>query len=79
VADETPSGGLWLRPREPAAGIRERFARVRARQKHADDSMAAGREYVKAYVEFIHYVEQLHLVITGAAAEKEQTTPASAQ
>jgi len=60
-----------------AAGIRERFVLAQTRQKHADDSVAAGREYVKAYVEFIHYVEQLHLDITGAAAEKEQTAPAA--
>ena len=56
-----------------AAGIRERFALAQTLQTHADDSVAAGRDYVKAYVEFIHYVEQLHLDITGAAAEKERT------
>jgi uncharacterized protein DUF6448 len=60
-----------------AAGIRERFARAQTRQKHADDSVAAGREYVKAYVEFIHYVEQLHLDITGEAAGTEPTEPAT--
>ena len=60
-----------------AAGIRERFALAQTRQKHADESVAAGREYVQAYVEFIHYVEQLHLDITGAAAEKAQTEPAA--
>ncbi len=59
-----------------AAGIRERFALAQTRRKHADESVAAGREYVKAYVEFIHYVEQLHLDITGPAAEKAQTEPA---
>jgi Family of unknown function (DUF6448) len=60
-----------------AAGIRERFALAQTRRAHADDGVATGREYVKAYVEFIHYVEQLHLDITGAAAEKEQTEPAA--
>ncbi|MBI3403054.1 MAG: hypothetical protein HY048_16705 [Acidobacteria bacterium] len=54
-----------------AVGIRARFALAQARQPHAGDSVAAGREYVKAYVEFIHYVEQLHLTIMGAAAEKD--------
>jgi hypothetical protein len=53
-----------------AAGIRERFALAQARQRHADDSVAAGRAYVTAYVEFIHYVEQLHLDITGPAASE---------
>ena len=43
-----------------AAGIRERFAALQSRRKHADDSVTAGRDYVTAYVEFIHYVEQLH-------------------
>jgi hypothetical protein len=59
-----------------AAGIRERFTLAQTRRKHADESVAAGREYVKAYVEFIHYVEQLHLDVTGAAAERERTAPA---
>jgi len=56
-----------------AAGIRERFALAQSRQKHADESVAAGREYVTAYVEFIHYVERLHLDISGAAEEKGRT------
>jgi hypothetical protein len=62
---------------QAAAGIRERFARAKARRSRADDNVAAGREYVKAYVEFIHYVEQIHLTITGAAVEKERTEPAA--
>jgi uncharacterized protein DUF6448 len=43
-----------------ARGIRERFARTAERKKHAAESIAAGREYVEAYVEFTHYVERLH-------------------
>ena len=43
-----------------AAGVRERFARVVATRRHADDSVAAGRQYVAAYVDFVHYVERLH-------------------
>lgn len=53
-----------------AAGIRERFALVQTRQKHADESVAAGRDYVRAYVEFIHYVERLHLDSAGGAEGK---------
>jgi hypothetical protein len=60
-----------------AAGIRERFVRAKARQKHADENVAAGREYVTAYVEFIHYIEELHLDISGAATGKEHTERAS--
>jgi Family of unknown function (DUF6448) len=41
-------------------GVRERFQGVAARKRFATDDVAAGREYVKAYVEFLHYVEGLH-------------------
>jgi len=42
-----------------AEGIHERFARASETRKHADDSVAAGREYVRAYVTFVHYVERI--------------------
>jgi len=48
-----------------AAGIRERFERVIEAKKHKDESVEAGREYVAAYVIFVHYVEALHNTITG--------------
>ena len=70
-------GVVTLATERAAAGIRERFALARTRQKHADESVAAGREYVQAYVEFIRYVEQLHLDIAGAAAEKEHAAAAA--
>jgi hypothetical protein len=50
-----------------AAGIRERFAETAEAGKHADDSIEAGRDYVKAYVEFVHYSERLHLDAVGSA------------
>jgi hypothetical protein len=56
-----------------AAGIRERFARAIEKRKHADDSVEAGREFVEAYVVFVHYVEGLYLAATappGAHAEE---------
>ncbi len=49
-------------------GIRERFAKAYENQKHADDSVAAGREFVESYVIFTHYVEGLHGLIKGGAA-----------
>ena len=45
-------------------GIRERFARAAAAKKRSDAGVAAGREFVEAYVEFTHYVERLHLDAT---------------
>ena len=51
-----------------ANGIRKRFQHARETQKHADDSVAAGREFVESYVLFTHYVEGLHGLIKGGAA-----------
>ena len=40
--------------------LREEFAQVRATQTFKADDLAAGRAYIKAYVEFIHFVERLY-------------------
>lgn len=41
-------------------GIKTRFARASAAKKDADKSVEAGREYVEAYVDYMHYVEGIH-------------------
>ncbi len=43
---------------EVERGLRGRYARVAEKKKQAADSVAAGREYVAAYVEFVHYAER---------------------
>ena len=48
-----------------SAGINKRFAAVVEAKKHANESVEEGRHYVHAYVEFIHYVEQLYSGGTG--------------
>ncbi len=48
-----------------ANGIRQRFARAQEASRHSDQSVEGGRQYVAAYVEYIHYVERLN----QAAAE----------
>ena len=48
-------------------GIRERFARAAAKKAHAGHTVEAGREYVEAYIEYVHYVERLHADATGVA------------
>lgn len=49
-------------------GIRKRFAEVIEKKKHANDSIEAGRAYVAAYVEYVHFVEGIHnIVATGPA------------
>ncbi len=47
-------------------GIRERFQHASETQKQADDNVAAGREFVEAYVIFTHYVGGLHAIIKGS-------------
>jgi hypothetical protein len=56
---------------EVEAGIRQRFERAFVSRKSADSGVAAGREYVAAYVEFLHYIEGLHTAVSGQHAEAE--------
>jgi len=48
-----------------ANGIRDRFTKAYENQKHAENTVAAGREFVESYVIFTHYVEGLHGLIQG--------------
>ena len=48
-------------------GIRDRFNRVMETSRHVNESVAAGREFVAAYVEFTHYVEGIHGLIKNGA------------
>lgn len=57
-----------------ADGIKKRYARAAAAYPHKDETVAAGREFVEAYVEFTHYVERLHRDAEGHAAHHQ--TPA---
>jgi hypothetical protein len=51
-----------------ATGLRERFARVVAAKPHAHESVEAGRAYVTAYVEYVHYVEAVHALASASAS-----------
>jgi hypothetical protein len=65
-------GLVKLVTEDAAAGISERFHHAFEAKKHADDSVEAGREFVEAYVEFVHYVERLHVdAITSAVHHGE--------
>ncbi|HSM05650.1 MAG TPA: DUF6448 family protein [Longimicrobiales bacterium] len=43
--------------------LRERFATLRRLASHAPDDLDAGRAWVAAYVEFIHFAEEIHAVL----------------
>jgi len=51
-----------------STGVRERFAAVAEARKHADDSVEAGRAYVAAYVDYVHYVLAVHTALAGTSA-----------
>ena len=59
-----------------SAGLRERYAALKKAREHADHNVEAGRHYVDAYVEFIHYAERLHLAATTPTAHGESAAHA---
>jgi hypothetical protein len=48
-------------------GMHEQFTNAMAKKNFKNDGLEAGREYVKAYVEFIHYVERLYQAVKQPA------------
>lgn len=59
-------------------GIRERFERAMKAKKHADDSVAAGREAVAAYVTYVHYVERIAQAVRAASHHGDAVASPSA-
>lgn len=62
---------------ETAAGIRKRFMEAVEKKRHAEHNVEAGREYVAAYVEFVHYVETLHTTAAREAQAHEHADTAA--
>lgn len=60
---------------EVASGIRQRFAHVQEASTYAERDVDAGRQYVAAYVEFIHYVENVHEAVAGMASSTHPESP----
>lgn len=46
--------------KDVAAGVRLRFNRLMEASKTADQNVESGRRYVAAYIDFTHYIEQIH-------------------
>lgn len=49
-------------------GLVERFNRARKARSYASTDVEAGRDYARAYVTFIHYVERAHEAASQSAA-----------
>ena len=45
--------------------VGEKLPRVEEARKHKDESVEAGRGFVKAYVIYMHYVEGIHTARSG--------------
>jgi hypothetical protein len=60
-------------------GVQRHFAAARGRRHFHADDVAAGREYVEAYVPYIHYVERLweDAVRTPRGRHAEHASPAA--
>lgn len=61
--------------RHMAEGIRRRFQATLREKQRIEDSVEAGRAYVRAYVEFTHYIEALHAAATGTAHAHSESAP----
>lgn len=57
-------------------GLRKRFAQAAEARKHAAESVEKGRQYVAAYVDFMHYAERLLLDASSPASHAEHGKPA---
>jgi hypothetical protein len=57
--------------------LRKRFSKAVEASRNKDTSIAAGREFVEAYVIYMHYVEGLHAAIAspGSHSHGEEAEP----
>lgn len=47
--------------------IKKRFIEAIEKKKHAEDSVEAGREFVEAYVQYVHFIEGIQNMVTKGA------------
>ena len=48
-------------------GIKKRFDAALEKKKHADDSVEAGRDFIEAYVQYVHFIEGIHNLVAKSA------------
>jgi hypothetical protein len=52
--------------------IKERFNRALEKKKQKDESVEAGREYVEAYIEYVHFVEDINKAISEKGTHHDE-------
>ncbi len=70
---ETGSADALVREisQQVAAGIRGRFAAALDAKRGSEKSVEAGREFVRAYVEYMHHAEGIHAAAGGGKKHSE--------
>ncbi len=61
-----------------ANGIRQRFAHAMETKRHAEENVEGGRAYVAAYVDYVHFIENIHLAASAAHAQHADAETAAA-
>ncbi len=72
VANGSPQALLDLLNDSLTKGVQERFNRVMQTRIHQEDDVNAGRSYVQAYAEFIHYIEAVDGAAAGTGNEADE-------
>jgi hypothetical protein len=54
--------------------VRKRFQTTVLRKAHAEESPEAGRAFVSAYVDYLHFVEGLHAYLGGESSPHESSS-----
>jgi hypothetical protein len=65
--------------RDVEEGVRKRFEKARRLKERSSDSVAAGREYVAAYVDYVHFVESVHRLAEHGAPHTHDAPAAHAE
>ena len=73
VADSRPIAALLESAMD--TGLSERFRRALELKRHADDDVDAGRRYASAYVQYIHYAEDLYKMATSSSQGHFEDAP----
>jgi len=73
----SPDKVVKLVTEDAAAGIRQRFAELQEKKPHADHNVQAGRDFVAAYVDYVHYVERIHAATQAAGPHHELASAAA--
>jgi len=68
LADGSVDGMIEKINRHLASAVAEKFQKALEAGKNKDRSVEAGREFVAAYVTYVHYVEGVHDAIVAAGS-----------